>query len=198
MEGIIYKIENIINNKVYIGQTIQTLKYRWNRHCQKTSISEAESNMKIKKALLKYGKENFIISELERCSIELLNEKEKFYIQLYNSYNLGYNGTLGGQDGSKPLQTPKDIQKNIIKMYIKGNSLRVIATFFNKDKNTIKLILERNNIPIRTTRTYKLSQEVRIALISDYNKGIKRKDIILKYKISKSYLSQLINNKRRI
>lgn len=198
MKGIIYKITNASNDKVYIGQTIQTLKARWNRHCQMSSISKAESNMKIKRALIKYGKSNFIISELEKCSIENLNKREKYYIKIYNSFKNGYNSTEGGQEGVKPLQTSQNIQKKIIKMYIEGMSLRTIATNFNKDKYTIKLILERNNITLRTTRTYKLCQENRMQILLDINKGISRKDVMNNYNISKSYLSQLINKHRRI
>ena len=52
--------------------------------------------MAIKRAILKYGKENFTIRELEKCEISKLNEREKYYISLYNSYNDGYNNTIGG------------------------------------------------------------------------------------------------------
>jgi group I intron endonuclease len=76
---IIYKITNNINNKVYIGQTIETIKKRWSRHTWKCTIKR--NAMAITNAIIKYGKENFIIEQIDIAkSIEELNEKEIYYI----------------------------------------------------------------------------------------------------------------------
>jgi group I intron endonuclease len=197
MIGSIYKITNLLNNKVYIGQTIQKLSDRWNRHCN-MNCSEAEHNMIIKKAIIKYGKENFSIEIIETCDSKYLNEKEKYYINKFNTYKEGYNSTLGGQKGAKMIQTPEDICKEIIELYKYGFSLRDLAKEYFIDKATVKGILIKYNIIIRDTRTYKLSQLDRVNIIEDLNKGFSRKDIINKYQISKSYLSQLITGNRRI
>lgn len=195
MFGIIYIITNSINDKVYIGQTIQTLKSRWQAHCRKGSLEE--QNMQIKRAIRKYGKENFSIKELERCSIAELDEKEIYYISLYDSYKKGYNSTKGGKSGTKELKLDTEQQNDCIELYKLGFSLRDIAKEFNVDKATVKHIIEINNIEIRTTRTYKLSQEDRNKILED-SKTLSRKEIMIKWNISKSYLSQLINGKRRI
>lgn len=71
-------------------------------------------------------------------------------------------------------------------------------TNFKVDKQTIKDLLVRNNINLRTTRTYKLSQKDREDIIKDLSLGLSRKEIISKWHISKGYLSQLINGYRRI
>lgn len=196
MFGIIYIISNSINNKVYIGQTIQSLKDRWIEHCRK-SCSNNEANMHIKRAILKYGKENFTIKELERCKIDQLDEREIYYISLYDSYNNGYNNTKGGKSGAKPLKLNKEQQKECIELYKSGFSLRVIADDYNVDKATIKHILDLNDINLRTTRTYKLSDKDRQMIINESN-SLSRKEIMSKWNISKSYLSQLLNGKRRI
>jgi hypothetical protein len=60
--------------------------------------------MRIKKAIHKYGKENFTIEELEICDVKDLDAREIFYINFYNSYKNGYNSTLGGKSGTKPLK----------------------------------------------------------------------------------------------
>ena len=195
MFGIIYIITNSINDKVYIGQTIQTLKSRWQAHCRKGSLEE--QNMQIKRAIKKYGKENFSIKELERCSIAELDEKEIYYISLYDSYNKGYNSTKGGKSGTKELKLDIEQQNDCIELYKLGFSLRDIAKEYNVDKATVKHIIEISNIKIRTTRTYKLSQEDRNKILED-SKTLSRKEIMIKWNISKSYLSQLINGKRRI
>lgn len=196
MFGLIYIITNSINNKVYIGQTIQSLKSRWYEHCRK-ACSENEANMHIKRAILKYGKENFIIRELEKCNIEELDEREIYYISLYNSYIEGYNTTKGGKSGAKPLKLDREQQESCMELYKLGFSLREIAKEFNVDKTTIKHIIEINNISIRATRTYKLSQEDRLRVVEE-SPYMSRKDIMNKWNISKSYLSQLLNGKRRI
>lgn len=195
MFGVIYIITNKINNKVYIGQTIQPLNKRWEGHCRK-AFNPNEANMAIKKAIFKYGKENFIIKELEKCTLDKIDEREIYYINLYNSYNTGYNSTLGGKKGSKGLKLDKEQQELCIELYNIGFSLRDIAKEVNVDKTTVKHILEINKIHLRTTRTYKLSQLDREKIIEE-SKTLNRKDILKKWNISKSYLSQLIKGERR-
>ena len=195
MRGFIYKITNTINGKSYIGQTIQNVKERFYQHCA-TKCSKAVSNMAIHRAIKKYGKSNFTVEVIEEIDSANLNDRERYWIKYYNSYNNGYNSTKGGQDGCKSF---KDLDvESIIKEYNTGKSLRTLGTIFKVDKQTIKDLLVRNNINLRTTRTYKLSQKDREDIIKDLSLGLSRKEIISKWHISKGYLSQLINGYRRI
>ena len=195
MRGFIYKITNTINGKSYIGQTIQNVKERFYQHCA-TKCSKAVSNMAIHRAIKKYGKSNFTVEVIEEIDSANLNDRERYWIKYYNSYNNGYNSTKGGQDGCKSF---KDLDvESIIKEYNTGKSLRALGTIFKVDKQTIKDLLVRNNINLRTTRTYKLSQKDREDIIKDLSLGLSRKEIISKWHISKGYLSQLINGYRRI
>lgn len=196
MFGIIYIITNSINDKVYIGQTIQSLKDRWYEHCRK-ACSKNEADMHIKRAIFKYGKENFNIKELEKCTVKELDEREIYYISLYNSFAKGYNNTKGGKSGAKPLKLDIEQQQFCTELYKLGFSFRDIAKEFNVDKTTVKHIIEINNIPIRSTRTYKLSQEDRLRIMEE-SSYMSRKELMNKWNISKSYLSQLLNGKRRI
>lgn len=87
----IYKIQNLINNKIYIGQSID-IETRWAKHkC-------AADNFAIHKALRKYGIENFHFSIVEECSALELDDKEKYWIAFYNSFKQGYNMTEGGSN----------------------------------------------------------------------------------------------------
>ena len=195
MRGFIYKITNKINGKSYIGQTIQNVKERFYQHCA-TKCSKAVSNMAIHRAIKKYGKSNFTVEVIEEIDSANLNDRERYWIKYYNSYNNGYNSTKEGQDGCKPF---KDLDvESIIKEYNTGKSLRTLGTIFKVDKQTIKDLLVRNNINLRTTKTYKLSQKDRKDIIKDLSLGLSRKEIISKWHISKGYLSQLINGYRRI
>lgn len=195
MRGFIYKITNTINGKSYIGQTIQNVKERFYQHCA-TKCSKAVSNMAIHRAIKKYGKSNFTVEVIEEIDSTNLNDRERYWIKYYNSYNNGYNSTKGGQDSCKPF---KDLDvESIIKEYNTGKSLRTLETIFKVDKQTIKDLLIRHNIELRTTRTYKLSQKDRDKVLEDFASGLSRKEIMIKWNISKSYLSQLINGYRRI
>lgn len=195
MRGFIYKITNTINGKSYIGQTIQNVKERFYQHCA-TKYSKAVSNMAIHRAIKKYGKSNFTVEVIEEIDSANLNDRERYWIKYYNSYNNGYNSTKGGQDGCKPF---KDLDvESIIKEYNTGKSLRTLGTIFKVDKQTIKDLLIRYNVELRTTRTYKLSQKDRDKVLEDFASGLSRKEIMIKWNISKSYLSQLINGYRRI
>lgn len=195
MRGFIYKITNTINGKSYIGQTIQNVKERFYQHCA-TKCSKAVSNMAIHRAIKKYGKSNFTVEVIEEIDSVNLNDRERYWIKYYNSYNNGYNSTKGGQDGCKPF---KDLDvESIIKEYNTGKSLRTLGTIFKVDKQTIKDLLIRHNVELRTTRTYKLSQKDRDKVLEDFASGLSRKEIMIKWNISKSYLSQLINGYRRI
>ena len=195
MRGFIYKITNTINGKSYIGQTIQNVKERFYQHCA-TKCSKAVSNMAIHRAIKKYGKSNFTVEVIEEIDFANLNDRERYWIKYYNSYNNGYNSTKGGQDGCKSF---KDLDvESIIKEYNTGKSLRTLGTIFKVDKQTIKDLLIRHNVELRTTRTYKLSQKDRDKVLEDFASGLSRKEIMIKWNISKSYLSQLINGYRRI
>lgn len=195
MRGFIYKITNTINGKSYIGQTIQNVKERFYQHCA-TKCSKVVSNMSIHRAIKKYGKSNFTVEVIEEIDSTNLNDRERYWIKYYNSYNNGYNSTKGGQDGCKPF---KDLDvESIIKEYNTGKSLRTLGTIFKVDKQTIKDLLIRHNVELRTTRTYKLSQKDRDKVLEDFTSGLSRKEIMIKWNISKSYLSQLINGYRRI
>ena len=152
--------------------------------------------MAIHRAINKYGKSNFTIEVIEEVESTNLNDRERYWIKYYNSYNNGYNSTKGGQDKIKMFKNLD--AESIIKEYKSGKALREIGRNFNVDKQTIKDLLVRNNIKLRATRTYKLSQEDREGILKDFSSGLSRKEIINKWNISKSYLSQLIHGYRRI
>lgn len=90
MMGYIYIVTNDINNKVYIGQTSNTISERWQEH------RNTDDGTEFHNAIRKYGSQLFHVRQLEECPIEKLNEREIYYIDLYDSYKNGYNMTPGG------------------------------------------------------------------------------------------------------
>ena len=92
----IYKITNIVNKKVYIGQSINVLQ-RWSQHKQHLK-GGYHNNDHLQRSWNKYGADSFAFDLLERCTEEELNDKEVYYIKKYNStdFKLGYNEKSGG------------------------------------------------------------------------------------------------------
>lgn len=89
-EGLIYCIKNKINNKKYIGQTVD-LRRRWKEH-------KSSGKYPIQKAIKKYGKNNFNVLVLEEnIKVKNLDHRERFWIKKYNTFEKGYNLTKGGQ-----------------------------------------------------------------------------------------------------
>ena len=88
----IYKITNIQNNKIYIGQTIRPIQQRFERHINDAINNKL--NTHFARAIRKYGKDNFTIEIIDIAQTqEELTQKEKYWIDHYNSSNLGYNET---------------------------------------------------------------------------------------------------------
>lgn len=92
----IYCIENIINNKKYIGQSLN-ISARLTEHKRKLT-RKIHRNIHLQNAWNNYGENNFIFYILTICDLSLLDEKERDYISEYNTINpsFGYNNTSGG------------------------------------------------------------------------------------------------------
>ena len=105
----IYKITNLINNKIYIGQSVNA-KHRWEQH---VSASKHNPRTIVDRAIKKYGEENFGVEVIEKT--EQYDEQERYWITYYNSTNpdKGYNCTKGG-DGNSVAREVKTSTRNKI------------------------------------------------------------------------------------
>lgn len=139
----IYKIENKINGKIYIGKTLKTIEERWREHCKDFQRERCEKRP-LYSAMNKYGIENFIVKEVEQCEESVLSEREKYWIEYYGSFKYGYNATIGG-DG-KPY-----IDRNlVIKTYQEIEVMQRVADLLNISVDSVKNILKENNIKIHS------------------------------------------------
>ena len=91
----IYKIENKINGKIYIGQS-NNIQRRIKEH----QIKGASSRIPVDVAIQKYGKDNFTYTVIEETTIDKLNQAEEFWINYFNSIETGYNCSKGGEQQS--------------------------------------------------------------------------------------------------
>ena len=142
--GLIYK-RTSPSGKIYIGQTIHDELNRWKSHCRSAkSTASSDYNSPLNRAIRKYGGENFSVEILEdNIPTELLNEREQYYILLYNSNNLkiGYNLTIGGNN--KIVESKKD---EILKLWQQGYLIKEISQMVNINRNTISEYLKENGI----------------------------------------------------
>ena len=92
----IYKITNIKTKECYIGQAMH-IKERWAEHAKCGLGIDTPAGNKLYKAIQEFGLWNFSFEVLEICPQNQLNEKEKYYIDLYSSYDYGYNSTRGNK-----------------------------------------------------------------------------------------------------
>lgn len=99
----IYKFENKLNNKVYIGKSTN-IYVRYKVHLKNVANGKTT---RFYSALRKYGIDNFNFEIIEECPKKRLNERERYYISIYNSNDpsYGYNMTVGG-DGGKTCEVP--------------------------------------------------------------------------------------------
>lgn len=105
----IYKIENQINGKIYIGQSVD-IDSRWKHH-KKTAISNNPIYEKypIHHSILKYGLDNFSFDIVEECDVSVIDERERYYISFYDSMiPKGYNCDSGGKSGGYFSKERKD------------------------------------------------------------------------------------------
>lgn len=166
MVGFIYIIRNTVNNKVYIGQTKVSVDQRWKEHLRHAQYGTQVIN----RAMKKYGVDKFYVETLEICSIQLLDSREIFYIDLFDSTNKskGYNVSIGG---STPRFKRKILSTaNLIDLYVnKKFSLEKIANKYAVSRYIISSELTNAGITIRE-RKESNSKFIRI-----------NKEVLLKY-----------------
>ena len=170
----IYCITNLINNKRYIGQSLNIEK-RWKDH--KSNYLNC-TNSSLYAAIRKYGINNFKFEVLEECKIEELNDKEIYWISFYQTYppelNKGYNLTPGGEGQAVLRKLNDNILNNIVED-LKNN------------------ILTQDQI----AKKYNIDQ----AIVSNINSGKEYKSYLdpnLKFPIRKNYCYNNCKTKKNI
>jgi len=152
--GVVYKVENKVNGKCYIGQTTKPLEERKCKH-----YSEYSGCFKLKAALQKYNKNNFLWDILYVANSRSdLDRKEIFYIGYFDSINYGYNIKKGGSYGKHNQVTKEKIgkanagkkrtkeAKKKISEALKGKNVGQNNSFYGKNHTTeVKKIISQAN-----------------------------------------------------
>jgi len=117
----IYKIECIINHKVYIGQS-KNIKDRWKGHIKELDLNKHINNH-LQYAWNKYGKENFKFEILELCSQKDLNNKEIYWLNYYGGKdsNNTFNIVEAGKGGAGDENWKTKISNTVKQHYLNGD-----------------------------------------------------------------------------
>lgn len=141
----IYKIINLLNGKVYIGQSINIYQ-RWLSHKSHLRAGTHHGDH-LQNSWNKYGEKKFKFEILIQCTIELLDKLEDFYITKYNStdYNFGYNTELPGKRFSEKTKKKMSLAKKGNPKY-KDNLIKARHTRLANRLPILQFSLEGNLI----------------------------------------------------
>lgn len=147
---LVYKITNLINQKIYFGITKCTLSKRWNEH--KHNSVQAKKQSHLNKAIKKYGLTNFKMELIKECTSENeMYETEIFYIKTFNSNDrlIGYNNSKGGEKSSAGKRL-SDKERKVISEYQK-NRKREPWSAETKEKMREAALLNKSYLNLRKT-----------------------------------------------
>lgn len=126
MYGYIYKITNLVNSGVYIGQTSKSITERFSDHVTVSNnyVDGTDGYSHLYRAMKKYGVDNFIVEEIDSGnSKEELNEKERYWIAYYRSQDVICYNIADGGTGGNTWDNHTDEEKLII-----GNKISTANT----------------------------------------------------------------------
>lgn len=157
----IYGILNTVNGKLYIGQS-RNLEKRWKAEKKAEGV-----NKHLKMSMKKYGLDNFHFFILEECEVKDLNNRERFYIKLYHTFNpeFGYNKTSGGDTSFEyyPVCLTDEQRKKISK-----KAYERWANMPDEKRKEISEKLRKANLGKKLSKEHKEK-------IKNSGKGLKRK-----------------------
>lgn len=183
--GRIYIIRNTVNDKVYAGQTHDSIRLRFQSHL---SAARRGLDYAIGKAIRKYGEDKFYVELLEECLEEELNEREKYWISFFRATDnrFGYNMSIGGN----VVRTTKELdEKQVIAMFNSGKGSWQVAKELHVHPYRTAEILKRHNIVYGIDKQRRSDEK---KIVETYLSGIRTMDICKQFKINKSTVRRIL------
>lgn len=188
--GFIYIVTNNINGKQYVGQTKDTIEIRWNKHLD--NAKNFPHKQIITQAIAKYGKENFKIEEVARCPIEDLNYWEIFYIKKYDTFQNGYNMTMGGNNNNSSFYSEQQLIDIINIASTEHTNKRKIAEDVGLSYKVVSKIMKKYDIKINDFDQGSLGSIDNIRPYwNDHNKNLVKRCPIKIIELDKEFESML-------
>lgn len=185
----VYKIENIITGKFYIGSS-KNITIRWQEHIRNLSKG-CHLNNHLQFAWNKYGAESFSFIVLEYCEIDFIIEREQYYLDFYEAVEKGYN--ILRVAGSSPEIRSQRISESKLGHSVSEDTRRKIS-LANTGKVRTDEMKERANVTRK--RGFKRSEEIK-RKISESKQGHPVSDET-REKISKARLSMSEERKKEV
>ena len=180
--GFIYKITNIINGKIYVGQTSKTIEERFKEHIKKAKV---HTNRYLYDAMNHYGYDKFMVSQIEECNDDLLDERERYWISKLNCIMPhGYNMTEGGGGGDTWTNNPHK-EETIMKLILANRGKKRSKEFCENQSQKFKgryVSSESAKMAAETKKRHIVEQcgysswEERVQYQKDLNKLFRNRD----------------------
>lgn len=193
--GGIYKIENLINGKFYIGSTYN-LRKRESQHWSKLKLNN-HLNKKLQNSYNKYGKSNFKFEVLQYCDIDSLLEMEQFYINKLNPF---FNIRLF-VESNRGIKTSDETKDKLRKAHKYKGGKSIIALNINgdfiKEYSSISLAVDDLFNPLNKIKKDYLRNKISRILNAHSRKGLKGYTFVYKYLYDKNKDYKVIDNRRK-
>lgn len=196
----IYKITSP-SNRVYIGQSINIEK-RF-----KSYLKNSSSQIRLNRSFIKYGIENHIFEVVEECSVNLLNERERYYQDLYNVLECGLNCKLTTTNDKSGFFS--DESKKKMSLTLLGNKRMLGKKLSEKTKEKISIANKGKLKGVKKSEEHKIKIGLKqknggnhqSKLVLCLNTGIFYTSVIeasTAFNINRYTLSDYLNNRRGI
>lgn len=169
--GVIYKITNKINGKLYVGQTVQGARVRFLRH-----LLDARNGVDtvLCRAIRKYGEKNFNYQVIDVAyNYEELNQKEEFWITSLNTYvnfenSNGYNMKIGWQampyELNHAVKLDEETIKSIVKLSSSGkHTIDMLVDEFNISKSSLNELFNKGSDSYKRMQIYIPQNKIDVA-----------------------------------
>jgi group I intron endonuclease len=192
----IYIIRNVINGKIYIGQS-NNVEERWYKHVW--DAKNRITNMPLHEDIRLYGEDKFNYTVIEQCSDEIANDREQFWIKYFNATGPnGYNVIGRGVDNPNAIFDKETLNNIINEIMYSGLSNRKIAQKYNCSDTVIWAINNGEaykdpnlSYPLKKSNRYDKEKIKQIKYALKYELDKSMLDIAREFQIDPSQLNEI-------